>query len=88
MEIVDSDTKSLANQQNQGAPPRDMGRGQPYGGDNFGSDKINDTIVIPSQAVGMVIGKGLLISKSELNTLAQTVRRWRDNQGYAEHDRM
>ncbi|KAA6414605.1 MAG: hypothetical protein FRX48_01355 [Lasallia pustulata] len=60
MEIVDSDTKSLAN---QGGAGRDMGRGPGYGvpggGDAFnGGDKINDTIIVPSEAVGMIIGKG------------------------------
>ena len=84
MEIVDSDT----NQQNQGAPPRDMGRGQPYGGDNFGGDKINDTIIVPSQAVGMVIGKGLLSTISKVKHLLRLQLRWRDNQRYAEHNRL
>ena len=64
MEIVDSDTKSLAN---QGGAGRDTGRGQGYGvhsgADAFnGGDKINDTIVVPSEAVGMIIGKGLSTS--------------------------
>ena len=72
MEIVDSDTKSLAAQ--GGGPPRDMGRGpgpgsmqgsgpgQGYGGfgggDSYG-DKVNDTMTVPSEAVGMIIGKGV-----------------------------
>lgn len=60
MEIVESDTKSLAN---QGGPSRDASRvpgaGGPGGGD-FGGDKISDTTVVPSEAVGMIIGKGLL----------------------------
>lgn len=63
MEIVDSDTKSLANQGAQ-APARDANRdyssysgGDSYGG---GGDKINDHIVVPSEAVGMIIGKGRL----------------------------
>ncbi|KAL8736457.1 MAG: hypothetical protein Q9166_000249 [cf. Caloplaca sp. 2 TL-2023] len=52
-EIVDSDTKNM-NAQN--ANNRDMGRGQPmFGG---GDDKINDNITVPSEAVGMIIGKG------------------------------
>ena len=73
MEIVDSDTKSLAA---QGDAPRDLGRGlgagagqgpgagpgQGYGafgsGDSYG-DKINDTMTVPSEAVGMIIGKGM-----------------------------
>lgn len=62
MEIVDSDTKSLAN---QGQAQRDTGRVAPqaaytgaatssYGG----NDRLNDTIRVPSEAVGMIIGKG------------------------------
>ncbi|KAL8917428.1 MAG: hypothetical protein Q9172_005849 [Xanthocarpia lactea] len=52
-EIVESDTKNM-NAQN--ANNRDMGRGPPmFGG---GDDKINDNIVVPSEAVGMIIGKG------------------------------
>ena len=66
MEIVDSDTKSLAASTGpQGVPSRDMGpqSGGPgytgfVGGDSFG-DKINDTIMVPSEAVGMIIGKGM-----------------------------
>jgi len=67
MEIVDSDTKSLANQGAQAqaqAPARDVSRdysgyggGDGYGG---GGDKINDHIIVPSEAVGMIIGKGKL----------------------------
>lgn len=63
MEIVDSDTKSLAAQGGQG-PPQDLGPqsgGPGYGGfgggDSYG-DKINDSITVPSEAVGMIIGKG------------------------------
>jgi len=60
MEIVESDTKSLAN---QGGGPRDPARGPTgfggFGGDNFGGDKINDTMLVPSEAVGMIIGKGM-----------------------------
>ncbi|KAI9697317.1 MAG: hypothetical protein M1836_004881 [Candelina mexicana] len=62
MEIVDSDTKSLAN---QGSSQREPARTASYGayggaGDNYGGggDKINDTILVPSEAVGMIIGKG------------------------------
>lgn len=54
MEIVESDTKSLANQGANGAP-----RTQPntlaFGADG---EKINDIIMVPSEAVGMIIGKG------------------------------
>ena len=62
MEIVESDQKSLAN---QGGGPRDAGRGPPgfggfVGGDSFGGEKETDTITVPSEAVGMIIGKGTL----------------------------
>lgn len=52
MEIVESDTKNMANNQ---APQRDQGRGAAYDG----GEKINDRITVPSDAVGMIIGKGL-----------------------------
>lgn len=54
MEIVESDTKSLANQ----GGPRDQGRNVVFGGPGPEGDKINDEIVVPSEAVGMIIGKG------------------------------
>ena len=52
MEIVESDTKSQANQ--QGGMPREN-PGLPVIG---GGEKINDRIIVPSEAVGMIIGKG------------------------------
>lgn len=64
MEIVESDTKSLAN---QGGSTRDAGRGSGAGGpgnDGFGGEKASDNIVVPSEAVGMIIGKGLLNHQS------------------------
>ncbi|KAI9875817.1 MAG: hypothetical protein M1830_007950 [Pleopsidium flavum] len=71
MEIVDSDTKSLANQGLQ-APPRDVSReyGGYGGGDSYGSggEKINDHIIVPSEAVGMIIGKGGETIKDMQNT--------------------
>ena len=57
MEIVESDTKSLANQGGQ----RDQGRASGFGGSAGDGEKINDSIVVPSDAVGMIIGKGLLL---------------------------
>jgi len=57
MEIVDSDTKNLAN-----PSQRDAGRVQNYGHDDRrggDSDKINDNLTVPSSAVGMIIGKGM-----------------------------
>ncbi|PFH60305.1 hypothetical protein XA68_11151 [Ophiocordyceps unilateralis] len=57
MEIVDSDTrgdgpavKKAPAAGRAEAPPRDMGGG--------GQDKANDVIYVPSDAVGMIIGKG------------------------------
>lgn len=55
MEIVESDTKNLANQCNQSAPG-DKVAGLTPG--LSGGDKVNDRIVVPSEAVGMIIGKG------------------------------
>ncbi|PHH84098.1 hypothetical protein CDD83_2473 [Cordyceps sp. RAO-2017] len=57
LEIVDSDTrgegpaikKAPASGRND-APVRDLGAG--------GQDKVNDAIYVPSDAVGMIIGKG------------------------------
>ena len=54
MEIVESDTKNMVN---QGGPQKDQGRGNAY--DVGAGEKINDRIVVPSDAVGMIIGKGL-----------------------------
>ncbi|KAJ9649237.1 hypothetical protein H2199_000011 [Coniosporium tulheliwenetii] len=62
MEIVDSDTRT----QMQGNQQRDSGRGgghsshgnDSYGGSDGGNNKINDTISVPSESVGMIIGKG------------------------------
>lgn len=59
MEIVDSDTRTMA----QGPGGRDgqkAGGFEPHG-DGFGvagGNKINDSIMVPSEAVGMIIGKG------------------------------
>ena len=54
MEIVDSDTKNMAN---QGGPQGSQGRGGGF--DTNAGEKVNDRIVVPSDAVGMIIGKGL-----------------------------
>ena len=53
MEIVESDSKGTTTKDRlptQREPARDAGYS--------GSDKINDTILVPSEAVGMIIGKG------------------------------
>ena len=64
MEIVDSDTKNMVAQNASGGAglPRDMGRGPQAGfggGDNPAGEKINDSMTVPSEAVGMIIGKGM-----------------------------
>lgn len=59
-EIVESDTRS---QGQGGQAPRAGGAGgprgyDPYGGGGGGGDKITDLLMVPSEAVGMIIGKG------------------------------
>ena len=51
MEIVESDTKNMASQGGQQNQGRDSMQ-------QNGGDKINDSIHVPSEAVGMIIGKG------------------------------
>jgi len=58
MEIVESDTKSLASRGNQTGTPRERQAVPSFGGGE--GDKINDQIFVPSEAVGMIIGKGIL----------------------------
>ena len=61
MEIVESDSKSGATKDRipaQREAGRDAGFGAGYGGSGVGGDKINDSIFVPSDAVGMIIGKG------------------------------
>lgn len=63
LEIVDSDQKAQSGQGGQQgqAPPRDAGRGGGYDGFRGGGgdrDHIDKTIMVPSEAVGMIIGKG------------------------------
>lgn len=53
MEIVESDTKSLAA---KSGDPRDRNGPPAFGGGD--GEKINDRISVPSEAVGMIIGKG------------------------------
>jgi far upstream element-binding protein len=59
MEIVESDSKSAASKDRAPAQ-RDSGRDMGYGGGGGGGGdgKINDQIFVPSEAVGMIIGKG------------------------------
>ncbi|KAJ4286567.1 hypothetical protein N0V88_007989 [Collariella sp. IMI 366227] len=56
LEIVDSDSRNGNNQANA-RPPRNEGYGG-GGGGGGGPDKVNDSIYVPSDAVGMIIGKG------------------------------
>lgn len=71
MEIVESDSKAT-NSKDRGPPqrdaPRDNGFGGGYGGAAGGADKINDSIFVPSEAVGMIIGKGGETIKEMQNT--------------------
>jgi far upstream element-binding protein len=77
MEIVDSDTKQMEGSAGQQPPPQQQQQPQqpqynnkrenfdPYGGGGGGAGgagKINDSIHVPSDAVGMIIGKGKLCS--------------------------
>ena len=54
-EVVDSDTRNAASNTKQDNNRGNQGRDDPYGS---GPDKINDTIFVPGEAVGMIIGKG------------------------------
>lgn len=71
MEIVESDSKSQSEKQRgppQREPARDTGYGggAAYGGGSAGGDK--DSIFVPSEAVGMIIGKGGETIKDMQNT--------------------
>ena len=87
LEIVDSDTKTLA----QGGPPQDGGRRgdfDSFGGGSSGS-KINDTIMVPSDSVGMIIGKGeksILVTHhlgvvAYFNTGGETIKEMQNSTG-------
>lgn len=67
MEIVESDSKSTA-EKARGPPQREPARDMGYGGGGGGADKINDSIYVPSEAVGMIIGKGGETIKDMQNT--------------------
>lgn len=63
LEIVDSDSRQGNNGAAGGAKPdrppkNDYNRNNGPGGGVGGEDKINDAIYVPSEAVGMIIGKG------------------------------
>ncbi|KAI1003727.1 hypothetical protein K3495_g4483 [Podosphaera aphanis] len=62
MEIVESDSKTATGKERVSAQ-RDAPRDAAYGGNSSaysmsGGDKISDSIFVPSEAVGMIIGKG------------------------------
>ena len=59
LEIVESDTKNMSSKGPETA--RHSAREDPYSG---GQDKINDSIMVPGEAVGMIIGKGTSCSTS------------------------
>ncbi|KAF2089816.1 hypothetical protein K490DRAFT_71557 [Saccharata proteae CBS 121410] len=67
LEIVESDTRP------SGPQPKEFGRGGGGGGGGAtfeppGGNKINDSITVPSEAVGMIIGKGGETIKEMQNT--------------------
>lgn len=64
MEIVESDSKGISSK-DRGLSQRDPGRDASFGG---GGDKVNDSIFVPSEAVGMIIGKGGETIKDMQNT--------------------
>lgn len=72
MEIVESDSKSQSSKERAPparAPTRDNAYGSSAGGDYGASpDKITDSIFVPSEAVGMIIGKGGETIKDMQNT--------------------
>lgn len=69
MEIVESDSKTAAaggTGKERGPPQRDAPRDSGMGA--AGGDKITDSIFVPSEAVGMIIGKGGETIKDMQNT--------------------
>lgn len=73
MEIVESDSKSVA-EKGRAPPQREPARDTSFGGvgggggGGGGADKVNDSIYVPSEAVGMIIGKGGETIKDMQNT--------------------
>ncbi|KAK3990784.1 hypothetical protein QBC44DRAFT_61426 [Cladorrhinum sp. PSN332] len=65
LEIVDSDSRNGSNNAMPAGPPRGAPRNDGYGsggggggGGAPGHEKVNDSIYVPSDSVGMIIGKG------------------------------
>lgn len=77
LEIVDSDNKSAAQGGQANSRPA-LANGPTGDGSN---DKINDSMMVPSEAVGMIIGKGRTQLGGHRREL--TLRRWRNDQRYA-----
>lgn len=68
MEIVESDTKSLANQGNPSGAPRERQAVPAFSGGD--GEKTNAQMFVPSEAVGMIIGKGIYLN--HLNCFVST----------------
>jgi far upstream element-binding protein len=70
MEIVESDSKTGAAKEAAAPGRRDLPRDQNQGGygAGAGADKIVDSVFVPSEAVGMIIGKGGETIKDMQNT--------------------
>ena len=83
MEIVESDTKSLAA---KGGDSRDRGGPLSFGGGD--GEKINDRISVPSEAVGMIIGKGACLSIAKCMGSLIVLGRRGDDKGHAKYDRL
>jgi far upstream element-binding protein len=82
MEIVDSDTKQMDGSNHNSQQQQNKRDFDPYGGGAAGGgNKINDSIMVPSDAVGMIIGKGKSPTCSGRGcTQVLTYGRWRNNQ--------
>lgn len=58
LEIVDSDSRNVSEGGPKGRPPKNDHFRDNSAHNGGGNDKINDSIYVPSEAVGMIIGKG------------------------------
>ncbi|KAK7755813.1 hypothetical protein SLS62_002098 [Diatrype stigma] len=58
LEIVDSDSRNVSEGGPKGRPPKNDHFRDNGAHNGSGNDKINDSIYVPSEAVGMIIGKG------------------------------
>jgi far upstream element-binding protein len=94
LEIVDSDTRNQEGGQQSAprAPPAHENHGAGGGGGNRDrgdrdAGKITENIHVPSEAVGMIIGKGKTVPHSIKSTQLTMIRR-RNYQRNAEHNRL